>query len=926
MLQEGMEQNAALYSYSGGADHEDVVNFTMNELSHLQVSEDQEHESCAYCGLSNPSAIVKCLHCNKWFCNSRGHTSASHIVTHLVRARHKQVSLHKNSPLGETVLECYNCGTRNVFLLGLIPAKSDTVIVLLCRQPCTKVSLAKDMNWDVSQWQPLITDRQFLPWLVLPATKEEEMAARPITSQQISRLEELWHENANASLEDLEKPTVSENLPSVDLRFPDARAYQAAFSPLVQVEAEYDKKLKESQTQNDVVVRWDQSLNQRYTAWFYLPKLESGEIRLAVSDEMKLRYEGELRPKWSSTGYVIKIPNNISDEVGLELNRSDKIPIECTHNFSVDYVWKSTSFDRMQAALKSFATDNSRLSGYLYHKLLGHEVPPLTLKTKLPTTFSVPNLPELNSSQVNAVRSVLTQPLSLIQGPPGTGKTVTSASIVYHLATQTKGNGSAVLVCAPSNVAVDQLAEKIHQTGLRVVRVTAKSREDIDSPVSFLSLHEQVKNYEGNEEFSRLLKLQNDVGELSLADEKRLRVLVASIERELLQSANVICCTCVGAGDKRVSKLRFRAVLIDEATQASEPECMIPLTHVYKQVVLVGDHQQLGPVVMNKKAAQAGLSQSLFERLIILGNSPIRLTVQYRMHPCLSEFPSNMFYEGTLQNGVTTAERLARYLDFPWPQPEEPLMFYANFGQEEISASGTSYLNRTEASTCEKIVTQFFKAGVTPEQIGIITPYDGQRSYIVQYMQNNGALKKDLYKAVEVASVDAFQGREKDFIILSCVRSSEHQGIGFLSEPRRLNVALTRARYGVIVLGNPKVLAKHALWYHFIVHCRERGYLVEGPLNNLQKFMLGLAPPIKPLKLPRNLVAQQPLSAGISAFTINTFAPFINLQNYYAVPSYIDEWSRLAESKRHDNGGADLDDFQSQIGDNESDYGDITRF
>jgi len=240
-------------------------------------------------------------------------------------------------------------------------------------------------------------------------------------------------------------------------------------------------------------------------------------------------------------------------------------------------------------------------------------------------------------------------------------------------------------------------------------------------------------------------------------------------------------------------------------------ECMIPLVMGCKQVVLVGDHQQLGPVIMNKKASRAGLAQSLFERLVILGNRPIRLAVQYRMHPCLSEFPSNMFYEGTLQNGVTAPERLRKNVDFPWPVPETPMFFHQNLGTEEISSSGTSFLNRTEASNVEKMVTKFFKSGVMPSQIGVITPYEGQRSYIATYMQLHGSLKKELYKEVEVASVDAFQGREKDYIILSCVRSNDHQGIGFLNDPRRLNVALTRAKYGTVILGNPKVLSKVSL-------------------------------------------------------------------------------------------------------------------
>lgn len=129
---------------------------------------------------------------------------------------------------------------------------------------------------------------------------------------------------------------------------------------------------------------------------------------------------------------------------------------------------------------------------------------------------------------------------------------------------------------------------------------------------------------------------------------------IVNVHLYLGQNADVICCTCVGAGDPRLAKMQFRSVLIDESTQATEPECMIPVILGCRQLVLVGDHCQLGPVVMCKKAARAGLSQSLFERLVVLGIRPIRLQVQYRMHPALSAFPSNIFYEGSLQNGVTT--------------------------------------------------------------------------------------------------------------------------------------------------------------------------------------------------------------------------------------------------------------------------------
>ncbi|KAK2552912.1 Regulator of nonsense transcripts 1 [Acropora cervicornis] len=746
--------------------------------------------ACRYCGVHDPASVVQCIQCKKWFCNGRGNTAG--------------------------------------------------------RQPCATQSNAKDMNWDQSQWNPLINDRCFLSWLVKVPPDEDQLRARQasISAQQINKLEELWKDNPEAKLEDLDKPGIDDepqqfcHLIIFTFRYEDAYQYQNIFGPLVKLEADYDKKLKESQTQDNIVVRWDIGLNKKRIAYFSFPKTND-DMRLMPGDELRLRYVGELHKPWQGVGHVIKVPNNdillcmqyrgslnimfsdFGEEVGIELRSNLGAPVECTHNFVVDFVWKSTSFDRMQTGMKTFAVDETSVSGYIYHKLLGHEVEEQVVKCQLPKRFSAQGLPELNHSQVYAVKTVLQRPLSLIQGPPGTGKTVTSASVVYHLAKQNNGQ---VLVCAPSNIAVDQLTEKIHKTGLKVVRLCAKSREAIDSPVAFLALHNQVRNMDSVPELQKLQQLKDEQGELSAADEKRYRSLKRNCERELLQHADVICTTCVGAGDPRLSKFRFRTVLIDESTQATEPECMVPVILGCKQLILVGDHCQLGPVVMCKKAANAGLSQSLFERLVVLGIRPIRLQVQYRMHPSLSEFPSNLFYDGTLQNGVTIAERQQPGIDFPWPVPDKPM---------------------TEAANVEKIATRFLRAGVKPEQMGVITPYEGQRAYLVQYMQFSGSLHANLYLEIEVASVDAFQGREKDYIILSCVRSNEHQGIGFLNDPRRLNVALTRAKYGIIVIGNPKILSRQPLWNHLLNYYKENKALMEGPLNNLKESMIQFSKPRK---------------------------------------------------------------------------------
>jgi len=808
----------------GGLDAEDYgLEYDMNNLP--------EH-ACKYCGIHNPCSVVKCNACNKWFCNSRGNTSGAHIINHLVRAKHKEVSLHEDSPLGDTVLECYNCGCRNVFLLGFIPSTSDGVVVLLCRSPCLASGALKEMNWDLKQWLPLIEDRCFLPWLVKAPAESERMRARPMTAQQLNKLEELWKENPDATLEDLTKPGVDDEPEPVLTRYDDAFHYQNIFGPLVKLEADYDQKQKESQSQEGITVRWDIGLNKKRLAYFQFSKRQESELRLVPGDELRLKYPGDgVNRQWESTGHVTKI--TATEEICLELKAGGGAPVDQTFGFIIDFVWKPTSFERMQKALKTFAVDEFSVTGYLYHLLLGHEVEPQTIRTSLPSNIFAPGLPELNHSQVQAVKSVLQKPLSLIQGPPGTGKTVTSATIVYHLAQQSQ---SQVLVCAPSNVAVDQLTEKIHATGLKVVRLAAKSREAISSSVDFLTLHHLVTQLalQSNNELYKLQLLHEVRGELSTKDEKRYRTLKRNAERAILQNADVICTTCSGSGDPRLNNFRFRQVLIDEATQATEPECVIPIMSGAKQVVMVGDHCQLGPTVMCKKSAKAGLSRSLFERLILLGNRPVRLQVQYRMHPALSEFPSNVFYEGSLQNGVTSSERQCPGLGFQWPSADKPMFFYCSTGQEEYSASGTSYLNRTEAANVEKLVTLWLKNGINPRQIGIVTPYEGQRAYVVNFFQRNGTLRKSLYEELEVASVDSFQGREKDFIILSCVRSNDNQGIGFLNDPRRLNVALTRAKLGVVVIGNPKVLAKQPLWNSLLTHYKNNNVLVEGPLSNLK--------------------------------------------------------------------------------------------
>lgn len=317
-------------------------------------------------------------------------------------------------------------------------------------------------------------------------------------------------------------------------------------------------------------------------------------------------------------------------------------------------------------------------------------------------------------------------------------------------------------------------------------------------------------------------------------------------EKALLTYCDVVCCTCSCAMDPRLYGFTFENVLIDEATQAREPECLIPIVGGCKRLILVGDHLQLGPVILNQQARRAGFNISLFERLLSLDIMPYRLNVQYRMHPALSEFSSNAFYDGALQNGIHASER-TRNFNFPWPRSDKPMMFWAASGSEDPGSSGRSLQNRVEANYVEAVVARLFACGVQGSRIGVITPYDSQRSLFMQMFNRHSSKADDQFKMVEVASVDEFQGREKDYIVFSCVRSNSMGVLGFLTDYRRLNVALTRAKYGIVIVGDPNTLKCDDMWSSLLAYYQREKCLVCGAaLDSLSPYLVTINDKNKP--------------------------------------------------------------------------------
>lgn len=203
--------------------------------------------ACSYCTIHDPLCVAKCNHCSKWFCNSKKGTIASHIVNHLVKSGHKEVSLHSDSPVGDAILECYNCGCNNIFLLGYVQSKSESVVVLLCRQPCAMNS-PKGMDWDIESWSPLISERSILPWLVQMPNEKLEARARKLDVGKIQKLEGFWKSGVeNCTLDEIDVREREDVLEPTKTVYEDVFDFKATMNPLIVSEAKVQKEAKESQ-------------------------------------------------------------------------------------------------------------------------------------------------------------------------------------------------------------------------------------------------------------------------------------------------------------------------------------------------------------------------------------------------------------------------------------------------------------------------------------------------------------------------------------------------------------------------------------------------------------------------------------------------------------------------------------------------------
>ncbi|KAG7818625.1 hypothetical protein KL909_005015 [Ogataea angusta] len=459
----------------------------------------------------------------------------------------------------------------------------------------------------------------------------------------------------------------------------------------------------------------------------------------------------------------------------------------------------------------------------------------------------------LNESQSVALQSALNNQITILKGPPGSGKTSTIYEMILQLLDQLHYHP--ILVVAASNIAVDNIAEKMmkdHKDDIiRVLSMAKESEYNKDHPLADICLHHKIRDRLPSHAQDTLRNLAT--GKAHKVSKNQFKKLIETnkdLSRLLIGQAKVIFSTTVAIGGPHLRDLaQLPVVIIDEATQSSEPSSLIPLAAPNVQkVIFVGDEAQLSSYTRVKS-----LEMSLFERTLKNGTyqSPLMFDTQYRMHPDISEFPRMEFYEGKLKDGITAEDRKVAGISYPvffWDHAgdaRESRVRSLRVGEE----TGYTYVNRGEVERVSRIVeTLVVDKQIAPSRIGVITPYAGQRDLISASFKDNLLInpekqevqvqvdKEDVeseskaatvhqVNGILVASIDAFQGREKDFIVMSCVRSNTERNIGFLRDRRRLNVALTRARCSLLFVGDAHCLKGDQLWRSYIEGLERKNYV-----------------------------------------------------------------------------------------------------
>ena len=499
------------------------------------------------------------------------------------------------------------------------------------------------------------------------------------------------------------------------------------------------------------------------------------------------------------------------------------IDVQGAEQVGIQLFFDETSYKTMFEALDRVMKAKGRL-GYLRDLFYSRQ--------KAETfSFAPMHLPYLNRTQEEAVNRVLwAKDVAVVHGPPGTGKTTTLVEAIY----ETLRRENQVLVCAQSNMAVDWISEKLVDRGINVLRIGNPTRVN-DKMLSFT----YERRFEAHPDYEMLWSIRKAIRELRAhrkrGDEKyhqkierlkeRATELEVRINAQLFGEARVIACTLVGSANHLLEGQKFGTLFIDEAAQALEAACWIPIRRV-SRVVLAGDHCQLPPTVKSIAALKGGLGKTLMERIV--ENKPEVVTLlkmQYRMNEEIMRFSSDWFYGNMVESAPEVKYRSILDFDIPmtWIDTSQFAVDGLQFTEEFVGES-FGRINKAEAELTLLVLEEYFKKigkqRILDERldVGIISPYRAQVQYLRRQIKKK-EWAKPYRQLISVNTVDGFQGQERDIILISLVRANDDGQIGFLRDLRRMNVAITRARMKLIILGDASTMTQHPFYrklYNYI--------------------------------------------------------------------------------------------------------------
>lgn len=731
-------------------------------------------QSCFFCGCSEQSALVLSQWHNIYLCNGRTKGS-SHAVYYL--KRHPLASFAKN---GQRI-QCYRCKESNLYLLGYVDGPWN----LVCRTCFLQQYTGERLCQEAQKWRPLIQDNGIDTTFVNTPSKTCTITKEELHDKMQSLLPSRPEKSPRPPLQKLE----------YDERDPQSRI--SKLIPFVHEELHCSKARTCREIYNISDVTWVDDKNFDFFG---------GCVNFSPGTQVSVASGFENSNNKGTPGIIV---SSMYDLVSVRLISS--MPNR-PRNVQLNRWFTEIPYKRQLVALDNAMDMKNSFFLEIISGNLGN------IMTRVPNPaplarISKGTLSKLDSGQRQAITHALQHKFSAIQGPPGCGKSTCMVMQAISLAKQ----GRKVMICTRDNAAADNItkilmtqdkAEPLNLFYLRVVGETY--RECVPDEIWEACAHRWTP------------------------------------EEVACWKADILVTTTCSSGGARFRYVESSALIIDEANTLVDPDLLIPLTNFpIEMLTIYGDQKQIGAFTLSMKSRELGYDKPLIQRLDVLGSSesciprvhyrvyyrPFMLTTQYRMHPALARFVSREFYQGQLTSGISASDRATNFSHWRWPNPQIPLVFWdVQASKEQRTSDGASLMNVAETAALARLLNVLHKDGIQSNRISVITFYQGQLMFIQEALARMCTAPSEWIRAIETKTVDGYEGRDVDFSIILCVRSNQladatHR-IGFLSDAGRFLVAITRARFGMFVIGNAETLQSDEHWRNFIRECRNERTIV----------------------------------------------------------------------------------------------------